>query len=597
MSVAKVVRQQFLDDVTDAVGQVFLAHPLQCARCHDHKFDPVPTRDYYSIQAVFATTQFAEVEAPWLPGENRDGMDDDRHYHRLRHEANREMLARVHRQREERAQRWFKDRGLPYESVEAAKKANAPAEDIPPKTDLMTPDEFGSERIGRKWNARFSWEAERYRPIAYTVYNGKTHLGKGVTQPLRRPIDPMAKGRLEKTAILTGGDPFSPGELVAPGVLTAAGRSGASLPTTVGGRRTAFAAWLTSESNPLTARVMANRVWLYHFGQGIARNANNFGATGGKPTHPELLDWLASELIRSGWSVKHLHRRILASAAYQRASHHRDPRRVRERDPAAELYAYFRPRRLTAEELRDAMLLVSGELNPAMGGIPRRPDMNLEAALQPRMIMGTFAPSYVPNRTAKQRNRRTVYALKLRGQRDPFLETFNQPVSERSCELRETSTVAPQALTLLNGEETADRALALAARIGGELGFSSGRDSEAEDRSALGENVETAAIQRVFQLTLGRGADAVEEEVTRVFWRDGIRSHAARTPEPREFPRQVVRRANEENTGKPFTFVERLFVYDDYVPDPQLHHFNVRVRALAEVCLALLNSNEFLYVY
>lgn len=579
MSVAKITRQAFLDDVTDSVGQVFLAHALQCARCHDHKFDPVPTRDYYSMQAVFATTQFAEVDTPWLPTENLDGMDEDRRYHELRIAANEQRLAAVTRRKNEAERNWLEERGLPYKTASEAKEANAPAEQIPPTTELVSPEVFGQERLSRKWQQRFPWEIDRYRPIAMTVYNGKTHQGKHSAR-LMKPDNPMSEGVLEKTAILTGGDPFAPAQSVTPAVLSAV-PGGISFQDASDhqGRRTALANWVTDPANTLTARVMANRVWQYHFGRGIAGNPNNFGATGKKPTHPELLDWLASELIAEGWSIKHLHRTIMTSAAYKRSSSHPERDKVNAADPDGSGYAVFLPRRLSAEELRDAMLAASGELNPSIGGIPIRPDMNLEAALQPRMIMGTFAPSYVPNPKPEQRNRRTVYALKLRGHRDPFLETFNQPGSDKSCELRDSSSVTPQALTMFNSDETADRALAFAHR-------------------ALNEtDSDHSAVDRIFQLAYSRLPTDLERAETIAHWHRMTEIQKKIQHKPREYPTEIIRRAVEENTGEPFEFTERLFAYKDYQPDLQPHEVDARTRGLADVCLAILNSNEFVFVY
>ena len=270
-------------------------------------------------------------------------------------------------------------------------------------------------------------------------------------------------GELEVTHILAGGDPFSPKERVTPGVLSAV--SDVAIPATIDGRRKALAAWVASKDNPLTARVMANRVWQWHFGRPLAGNPNNFGATGQKPTHPELLDWLAAEFVERGWSVKHLHRLILLSETYRRSSRHPDPKALAANDPAGTSYAAFPPRRLTAEEIRDAMLAVSGELNPELGGIPVRSEIAPEVALQPRQVMGTFAPAWVPSPRPEQRHRRTLYALKLRGLRDPFLEVFNQPAPETPCEARDTSTVTPQVFALFNGTGSRDRALALAARV------------------------------------------------------------------------------------------------------------------------------------
>ena len=541
MEVARLTRQQFLDDVTNSVGQVFLGHVLRCARCHDHKFDPIPTRDYYALQAVFANTQFAEVDAAFLPSENITNFSAHRKYHRLRQDNNKRLLE-----------------SLPKQQV--------------------TPNDFGRTRLGRKWRTLFRWGADRYQPIAFTVYNGPTRLRFQVTLRQRRPKETApANATGEQTTILTGGDVFAPAEQVQPGALTATGLN-AEIPATLAGRRTALAHWLTRRDHPLTARVMANRVWQYHFGRGLAGNPNNFGTAGEKPTHPELLDWLAAEFIANGWSVKRLHQLIMTSQTYQRASAHPDPATLAQLDSAARSYAVFRPRRLAAEELRDAMLAVSGELNRQPGGIPARPDINLEAALQPRMIMGTFAPSYVPDPQPSQRNRRSIYALKLRGQRDPFMTTFNQPGTDDSCERRDASNVTPQVLTLLNSQESADRALAFAARL---------------------INTTTGAaetVRQAFRLALGRPPDAAETAAALRHWQDATAEQQDRTPQPHVYPREITRRANEENTGATFTFTETLYEYQDYQPDLQPHQVAARTRGLADLCLVLFNTNEFIYI-
>ena len=184
----------------------------------------------------------------------------------------------------------------------------------------------------------------------------------------------MKSGELEKTCILVGGDPFSSQDPVRPSGLSAVTGFAASelakvdFPTEISGRRHAVAQWISSPHNPLTARVMVNRLWQWHFGKALAGNPNNFGATGKKPTHPELLDWLASTFIQSGWSVKAMHRIIMTSEAYRRSTRHPDASALDDRDPNREAYAAFLPRRLDAEELRDSMLSVSGELNPQLGG-------------------------------------------------------------------------------------------------------------------------------------------------------------------------------------------------------------------------------------
>ncbi|MEM7316265.1 MAG: DUF1549 domain-containing protein, partial [Planctomycetota bacterium] len=189
MSVAKVTRQQFLDDVTDSVGQVFLAHALQCARCHDHKFDPVPTQDYYSMQAVFATTQFAEVNAAWLEEENLDGIEQDRELHLRRLDENKKQLQTVNKSRREAENQWFASHGMNYKSVQEAKKAGVPEDQLPANTDLFSPDIFGRERIARKWDKKLPWETDRYKPIAYTIYSGKSS-DRGYSKRLLKPADP-----------------------------------------------------------------------------------------------------------------------------------------------------------------------------------------------------------------------------------------------------------------------------------------------------------------------------------------------------------------------------------------------------------------------
>tara|TARA_Y100001934_G_scaffold278595_1_gene380165 strand:- start:11861 stop:14506 length:2646 start_codon:yes stop_codon:yes gene_type:complete len=542
MSVEAVTRQFFLDDVTDSVGQVFLGHALQCARCHDHKFDPLPTRDYYSIQAVFANTQFAEVDAEFQSVENMDGFETHKKYHQLRDNENKQMLA-----------------------------------DLP--KERLSPNDFGRERLGRKWSKLFSWGYDRYRPIAFTVYNGKRRIQKNVASRQFKPKNHSdAQLEPEKTAVLIGGDLFSPADLVEPGALSAVGLK-AHIPKQVNGRRTALAKWITHKDNPLSARVMVNRIWQYHFGQGLAGTPNNFGATGKKPTHPDLLDWLASEFMSKGWSVKQMHRIIMASETYRRASTHPDFDQLAKLDPEGNTYAVFRPRRLAAEELRDAMLAVTGELNRKSGGIPARPDMNIEAALQPRMIMGTFAPSYLPDVKAEMRNRRSVYALKFRGQRDPFMTTFNQPSPDKSCELRDNSNVTPQVFTLFNSEESADRALAFAARVLKET------------------DGDKAAVSRAFRLAFGRMPEKAEAYDAVQLWKASAEEQVQLNPKPRTYPTEIIRSANEENTGETFTFVEKLFEYLDYQPDLQPHQVGARIRGFADLCLVLLNANEFLYVY
>ena len=595
MEVAKVARQRFLDDVTNAVGEAFLSHSLQCAKCHDHKFDPVPTRDYYKVQAVFGTTQLAERKADFLAYENQEGFEEQKWLKERRFEYG-ETLKRLNKLQAKAGLDWLKEKKLdpkPYEDAlkkadgkfgaarNAMKKAKIPEEEIPPRHVGFGPQEHGMGTVARKGFERLGWEFDRYKPIAFGVYNGATPKKKSVYSPQRMPKEPMKGGEIEKTTILSGGDPFSPTDPVVPGALSAVEAFSPELnlefPKGPKGRRLALAKWIADPRNPLTTRSFVNRIWLWHFGQPIAGNPNNFGGTGKKPTHPELLDWLAASLVEGEWSVKALHRTIMLSEAYGRSSHHPDPKKLTKLDPFGASYARFIPRRLTAEEMRDAALAVSGELNPKLGGIPARPEINLEAALQPRMVMGTFAPAWVPNIKPEQRHRRSIYVQKIRGLRDPFMEVFNEPGPDFSCEQRDASTVTPQVFSWFNSESSANRSLALAKRLSG------------KDRAE--------SIRELFQLAYGRVPSADESEACLAHWKKMEKTLEKIPPRRTEYPTEVVRDAVDENTGQPFSFTEKLGPYRDFVPDLQPADVDLATRALAEVCLVILNSNEFVYVY
>jgi mono/diheme cytochrome c family protein len=590
MEVAKVARQRFLDDVTNSVGETFLAHSLQCARCHDHKFDPIPTGDYYGLQAVFGTTQLAERNAPFLTEENTQGFAEKK-YLQQRQDEHHAVLDRLNEVLLANGEQWYVDRKrdatawkaavAKHGSFEAARKAmassGAPEDSYPPKNAGFSPTQYGEERVARKGIERLRWEFDRYEPYALAVYSGATPQVNSVLAPQRMPKDPMKAGELEETCVLAGGDPFSSGQKVRPSVLSVLGLP-ASIPEAPTGRRAAFAEWVANAANPLTTRSIVNRLWMWHFTQPLAGNPNNFGSTGKKPTHPELLDWLAATFVEKGWSVKALHRLLMTSQAYRRSSQAPLNAQI-SREEQEKQYTVFTPRRLSAEELRDATLAVSGELNREIGGVPNRPEINLEAAMQPRQVMGTFAAAWVPNPLPRQRHRRSLYALKLRGLTDPLLEVFNAPTPDFSCERRDASTVTPQVFALFNSQNSAARALAMAAR-------------------ALRETSQEAeAIEKCLVWCYGRKTTATELTLCLEHWKSQITIQNKATFTPQQPPLNVRREAVEENTGENFTFEEKLHAYADFVPDLQPHQCDARTRALADVCLSLLNSNEFAYVY
>jgi hypothetical protein len=553
MSVMAETRQQFLDDVVNSVGETFLATALRCFKCHDHKFDPMPTRDYYRMQAIFAPVQFAERDAPFQKGEPL--ADFASHTQRIRNLiANPGIELHIH------------DNATQREVEDAMKGVN---------------------KVIQKQKSIRQRQQHRYSPLAFSVYNGPINPKYRSNSP-RHPLPPpdQRTGPIQQVALLKAGALESPGEIVTPGVLSALPGSNDldeptdwnTVPRTPHGRRLALARWIASPRNPLTARVIVNRIWQWHFGTGIAGNSNNFGKMGKRPAHPELLDWLASDFLDHGWKIKRMHRQIMLSETYQQAGEPVDPGQSDRLDPANELLSWFPSRRLSAEEIRDSMLAASGELNPAMYGVPIRPELNHEVAFQPRHVMGSVAPAYQPSRTPAERHRRTIYALKIRTLRDPLLEVFDQPNSDNSCERRETSTVTPQVFGLFNAQGSHDRALAMAHRLA--------READRPEQRVV----------RAFELAYGRAPRADELAACLTHVREMTARHREQPAERRHFPSFIVREMVEEMTGVTFQWKERLDLHRDYVPDPQAADTSPEIRGWAELCLVLLNSNEFLYL-
>ena len=562
MSVFKETRQLWLDDVTDSVGQTFLAHAMQCAKCHDHKFDPVPTRDYYRLMSVFSTTQFADRDAAFLPSESKTYFRESDQWANNKIDKYKHQISELRRK---------------MNSQRKKETGNAKVGD----NGLDPGDEASMARMTKN-STRHRIELDRTKPIALSVYTGKTISKKNVQGRAILPKDRWAAGYLDPDVIYTGGSVYSHGDKVTPGALSAAEHVGnmdlVPFPSGKGQRRLALANWIANEKNPLTARVIVNRVWSWHFGRGLAGNPNNFGGTGELPTHPELLDYLAVWFVEHDWSIKQLNELILSSSAYRRSSIHPNPKKQAELDSKNQYYATFLPRRLTAEEIRDSMLVASGEMNYAIGGIPARPDINFEVALQPRQIMGGTASVYEPDPLPKQRNRRSVYTEKIRGLRDPFYETFNQPVPDNSCELRETSTVAPQALTMLNAQEIQERSIAFADRL-----IKSGMSNE-------------EIIQQAFQLTLSRPATNDELNSCLEEWTQATEEEKSIKPTPKLYPYKIQRTVMAEKTGEPYTFTEHMPAYENYVSDLQRSDVDARTRGLSHICLVIFNLNEFSYL-
>ena len=632
MSVAAVTRQLFLDDVTHNVSATFLGLTVGCARCHDHKFDPIPTKDYYRLQSVYAPVQFETRKVAFLPSENTLDFDTQIAGVRASLTNFQARLQAIRRKHDRAVKAFLKEQGF------AALK-EVPLSQRPPRELGLTSTDQSLEKTLQKRIEYCERELQRYQPLAFGVSSG------GLEKPEPTPA----------LNILVGGSLEAPGEAVTPGVLTAVvnrgradpvvgqasrlseprlglratsagetpgaaggtpaplpGRSSPEdlIPQTDGARRLALAKWIASPDNPLTARVMVNRIWQWHFGQGLVATPNNFGKMGKRPTHPELLDWLAHYFIEHGWSIKEMHRLVMRSATYQQsakpegtrtfgsaarpkragaleianplfATHvaaAEDSRAPEQLDPENKLLWHFPPRRLSAEELRDSMLQVSGELSGAMGGAPVFPEINLEAALQPRHIMGGLAPPYKPSPTREQRNRRTIYTAQIRTLINPMLQVFNEPVTDVSCEQRDATTVTPQVFALFNSQCAHDFALAMAVRL----------EKTSHNRSKQ--------IGTAFRLAYGRLPTKQEKQMCARHL-DQMTSHQRQNkPAKFEFPPKLVRSMIEEMTGENFEF-EEDWDMSKYEYNLQPTEVSAETRALADLCLVLMNANEFVYVY
>jgi hypothetical protein len=372
-------RYDVLDGIVSTTGQAFLGMSIGCARCHDHKADPIPQRDYYRLLGFF---------------------------HNI--------------------------------------------------TDMN----------GKNLTRRVA--AVRDRPAMEVLC--------------------VAERGQNPTSVLLRGNPRAPGERVEPGVpeVLSAGKQAAAT-----GGRLALARWLTDPTNPLTASVMVNRLWQHHFGRGIVPIPNDFGKLGDAPTHRELLDWLASEFVAGGWRIKRMHRLIMTSNAYRMSSQAND--RALRLDPANTLLWRFAMRRLTAEEVRDSILAVSGRLNPKMGGPSTYPPIPKE------VLAGQSRPGQGwPTSPAEEASRRSVYIHVKRSLLVPMLAQFDLADTDASCPVRFTTTVPTQALGMINGDFSNEQAAALAQRLTNET--PEGLDAQ---------------VRRALRLTIGRvpSADEVAKDV------------------------------------------------------------------------------------
>jgi cytochrome c553 len=433
-----------LEDTIDTVGRAFLGLTVRCARCHDHKFDPVTKEDYYALYGIFASTQF-----PFAGSEEFASMKRPReHFVSLRPAAEAAPLLEARSRKLSELQT----------TIARMERERQPADKLNPLR--------GQLEALRRTNL------PPELPGAYAVSEGK-------------PVD---------VAVHIAGDPDRTGPVVKRGVpkfLT--GRTPFIIAPDSSGRLE-LARWLTSPDNPLTARVFVNRVWQWHFGKGLVATPSNFGLRGEAPTHPELLDWLASEFVRGGWSVKRLHRLIVLSRTYRLAS--ADDTISAARDPGNRWYWRFDRRRLDAESLRDAMLAASGRLDLRRPGPHPFPPITAWSWTQ-----------HAPFKDVYPSDHRSVYLMTQRLKRHPFLALFDGPDTNVSTDTRTSSTVPLQALFVLNNRWAHEQAEGLARRV-------LSRSSDGNSR-----------VDLAFELTWGRPASHVELQTALRYverYRDGL---------------------------------------------------------------------------
>ena len=474
-------RAELMADLTETTSSAFLGLTMSCCRCHDHKFDPLLQADHFRLRAFFEGVKFADD----LP---LDLVADQA--------AIREHNAGLERQRDEVEVR--------RQTLLAPHRERLRAERLARLTDeerqwLKDPDDrHPEERRPRVATLRKQVEPKESELKAALEGDAKTRhaeLEKQITQinSARREFTTGLlmtdqETRPAETRILVLGDHKKPGQPVVPGFLSILDPNPALIPKPANpktlGRRLALARWIASSQNPLTARVFVNRLWQQHFGQGLVDTPNDFGLAGSRPSHPELLDWLAAEFVRGGWSVKHLHRTVLLSAAYRQAVGPVVGLPDGGADSSAVAVGFRRsPRRLSAEQLRDALLATSGSLQLVSGGSPVWPDLPAEILQANPAFLddnATRTKGWYPSPRERQ-SVRSVFLVQKRTVRVPFMETFDLPENSTSCARRTGSTVAPQALSLLHSPLAVEASQELAKRVRQEAG----NEPEAQVRQAF----------------------------------------------------------------------------------------------------------------
>jgi hypothetical protein len=532
-------RQELLNDITDTVSATFLGMTYGCARCHDHKFDPILHKDYYRLQAFFANTRIednASLESP----EHRSELAAKR---AVWEEKTKDIRADMDKVVEPQIASLYKDSFDKFppeiqDSITTAAGERTPIQwqmYYKAKTQLEhTPEEASKKLRG---------------PAAKRWAELKTELAK--FDDIKPPEEPVAQAMIDNgknspsTHVLAVGVYDAYKEEVQPGFLSILDPSDAKIAPPEGinssGRRSALANWLADPQNPLSTRVMANRIWHYHFGRGIVGSPSDFGVMGERPANKELLDYLTATFIENGWSIKKMHRLIMLSNTYQQSTKF-NPEAAKI-DPEDKLVWRYNRHRLEGEAIRDAMLEVSGRLNLKMYGRGVFPP--LPAGVDPR-------GGWKRNEDPAETQRRSVYTFVRRNVRYPMFEVFDMPDTHESCPRRNTTVTAPQALELLNNELVLDWSKSLAGKVLNDGGLTP-----------------EAQVDRAYRLAFSRTPTEAERKTALEFLN-------------RQSAILAERMATDEKTPLPDNLPEGVE--------------KVKAAALVDLCHALLNSNEFVYL-
>ena len=504
-------RYEYLDDLIATTGRGVLGLTVQCARCHNHKFDPIPQRDYYSLVATFFG--YVETTHPLVPPTQAEAYErkvrdiearqslvkaeikqiEAPYVERLRQEAYKKFPEAV-----QRAIAKPESERTPGEQLLAEQVIDTVSIRGEALDNALTPADAARRKELADRIAALDKEKPEPIPVAEIATDGDYRFapnGPGdevIGCPKCRIHDVTTGSFLHGGAgryqappshFLIRGDPNAKGSPMKPGFVTVAtyGNPPTETPPADGrtsGRRRALAEWLASPQNPLTARVMVNRIWHHHFGRGIVATLDNFGQMGERPTHPELLDWLAVEFMNRGWSIKQMHRLIMTSEAYRMASVY-DSAASREKDPQNQYLWRFRAQRLDAEIVRDSMLAASGGIDLAIGGPPVFPRL-------PKEVLTSVSFGVWKNEEDGPGVwRRSVYVYRRRGLAFPMFQVFDLPEQNITAGARYVSTVPTQALTLLNNEFVLRQAQLFADRVKQEAGADPAKQIDLAYRIAL----------------------------------------------------------------------------------------------------------------